>query len=108
MKPKSHKKSTANKLPFHTMLMVDDIDLIIAVVSETSEDILQRNEEKKETMYDKITVELKWVQQALYSSRVVSTVPPPLEGIELGDEPPQLRRLVDSTEAHLHHVQEEK
>jgi hypothetical protein len=40
-KPSSWKKSKANKPPFHTLLMVDDIDLIIVVVSDTSEDILQ-------------------------------------------------------------------
>jgi hypothetical protein len=41
MKPSSWKNSKANKPPFHTMLMVDDIDLIIVVVSDTSKDILQ-------------------------------------------------------------------
>jgi hypothetical protein len=59
-------------------------------------------------MYDRIEAELKGVQQALYSSHAVSTAPPSSEGIELGDEPAQLRRIADSTEAHLHHVQEEK
>jgi hypothetical protein len=66
---------------------VDDIELIIAVVSYTSEDILQCTEAKKETMYDWIEAELKGVQQALYSSYKVSTLPPSSEGIELGDEP---------------------
>jgi hypothetical protein len=75
--------------------MVDDIDLIIATVSDTSEDILQRSEAKQETMFDRIEAELKGVQQALYSSRAVSTVPPPSEGAELGDEPAQLCRLAD-------------
>jgi hypothetical protein len=59
-------------------------------------------------MFERIEAELKGVQQALYSSRAVSTTPPPTEGAELGDEPAQLRRLADSIEAHLHHVQEEK
>jgi hypothetical protein len=59
-------------------------------------------------MYDRIATDLKGVQQALYSSRAVSTTPPPLEGTKLGDEPAQLCKLVDLTEAHLHHVQEEK
>jgi predicted Ser/Thr protein kinase len=44
------------------MLMVDDIDLIIGTVSDTSEYILQRNEEKQEAMYDRIKAELKGVQ----------------------------------------------
>jgi len=86
-KPSSWKKSKASKPKLQTVLMVDDIDLIIIVVSDTSEDILQRNEEKQETMYDRIKAELKGVQQALYSSRAVSTAPPSSEGIELGDEP---------------------
>jgi hypothetical protein len=58
-------------------------------------------------MYDRIEVELRGVQQALQSSHIVSTVPPPSEAPELGDEPTQLHRLADATEAHLHHAQEE-
>jgi DNA anti-recombination protein RmuC len=63
---------------------------------------------KQETMYDRIEAELKGVQQALYSSHAVSTAPSSSEGIEVGDEPAQLRRLADATEARLHRVQEEK
>jgi hypothetical protein len=63
---------------------MDDIDLIITVVGDTSEDILQWNEEKQETMYDRIEVEFKGVHQALYSSRAVSTVPFSSKGIEVG------------------------
>jgi DNA anti-recombination protein RmuC len=51
---------------------------------------------------------MKGVQQALYSSHAVSTAPPSSEGTELGDEPTQLRRIADVTEAHLHRIQEEK
>jgi hypothetical protein len=59
-------------------------------------------------MYDRIEAELKGVQQALYSSHTVSTAPLSSGGIEVGDEPAQLRRIADATEAHLRHVQEEK
>ena len=59
-------------------------------------------------MYEKIEVELKGVQQALYSSHVVSTTPSSSEGIELGDEPNQLHRIADVKEARLRRVQEEK
>jgi hypothetical protein len=59
-------------------------------------------------MYDRIEAELRGVQQALYSSRTVSTAPPPSEEPELGDEPAQLCRLADVTEAHLHRAQAEK
>jgi hypothetical protein len=38
----------------------------------------------------------------------VSTVPPPSEELELGDEPTQLHIIVDVTEAHLRHAEEEK
>jgi hypothetical protein len=69
---------------------------------------LQRNEEKQEAMYDRIEVELRGVQQALYSSRTVSTTPPPSEEPELGDEPAQLQILADVIEAHLHRAQDEK
>ena len=87
---------------------MDDIDLIITVVSDTSEDIFQQNEAKQETMYDRIEKELKGVQQALYSSHVVSTASLSSGGTKVGDEPTQLWRLSDVTKAHLHRVQEEK
>jgi len=38
----------------------------------------------------------------------VSIAPLPSEGAELGDEPVQLRRIEDATEARLRCVQEEK
>jgi hypothetical protein len=88
--------------------MVDDFNFIIAVVSDASEDILQRNEAKQETMYERIEAELRGVQQALHSSHAVSTAPPPSEETELGDEPAQLHRIADATEAHLRRMQEEK
>jgi hypothetical protein len=59
-------------------------------------------------MYDQIEAEIKWVHQSLYSSCAVSISPLSSEGIELGDEPSQLRRLADVTKARLCHVQEEK
>jgi hypothetical protein len=73
-----------------TVLMMDDIDFIIVVVSYTSEDILQHNESKQETMYKIIEAELKGVQQALYSSCTVSTTSPSSKGTKLGDEHSQL------------------
>jgi hypothetical protein len=61
---------------------MDDIDFIIIAISDTSEDILQCNEAKQETMYERIEAELKGVQEALYSNRAVPTVPPSSEGTE--------------------------
>ena len=46
----------------YTVLMMDDIDLIIVVVSDTSKDILQHSEAKQEMMYERIEAELKGVQ----------------------------------------------
>jgi hypothetical protein len=80
---------------------VDDVDLIIAVVEDASEDILQQHEAKKEMMYERIEAEMKGIQQAIYSSRAVSTAPLSSEGAELGDEPTQLQRIADATEARL-------
>jgi hypothetical protein len=59
--------------------MVNDFDVIIAALSYASKDILKINEAKQEIMYGIIEVELRGVQQALHSSRVVSTVPLPPE-----------------------------
>jgi hypothetical protein len=90
------------------MLMMYSIDFIITDVLDTSEDILQCSEAKQETVYERIEAELKGVQQALYSSRVVSTAPPSSKGTELRDEPAQLCRIAYVTEACLRRVQEEK
>jgi hypothetical protein len=90
MKPTSWKKSKASKPKLQTVLTIDDFDFIIAAVSDASQDILQNNEAKQEALYDRIMTELRGVQQALHSSRAVSTVPPPSEEPELGDEPAQL------------------
>jgi hypothetical protein len=86
------------------VLTVDDVYLIITVVEDASEGILQRHKAKQETMYDRIKVELKGVQQAIYSSHVVSVAPSSSEGVELGDEPTQLRRIEDATKALLRRV----
>jgi hypothetical protein len=79
MKPSSRKKSKSNKPKMQNVLMVDDFDFNILAVGDASEEILQRNEAKQEAMYDIIEVELRGVQQTLYSSRAVSTSPPPSE-----------------------------
>jgi hypothetical protein len=108
MKPTSRKKSKATRTKLQMVLMLDDFDFIIAVVSDASQDILQKHEAKKEEMYDRIEVELRGVQQALHSSRIVSTATPPSEAPELGDEPTQLHRLADVTEACLRHAHRKK
>jgi hypothetical protein len=59
-------------------------------------------------MYERIEAELKGVQHALYSSCAVFVALLSSGGIEVRDEPAQLHRLADATEAHLRRVQEEK
>ena len=66
---------------------------------------MKNTEAKRETMHEKIETELRGVQQALQSSRAISTSPPPLEEPKLGDEPVQLRRIDDATEACLRRAQ---
>jgi hypothetical protein len=58
-------------------------------------------------VFNQIKVELQGVQQALQSSRAVSTVPLPSKTPELGDEPAQLHQITDTVEAHLRRAQEE-
>jgi hypothetical protein len=108
MKNTSHKKSKATKTKLQTILTLDDFNFIITSVSDASQDLLQNTEAKQESMYDRIEAELRGVQQALHSSRAVSTAPPPSEEPELGDEPTQLCRIADVTEAHLRRAKEEK
>jgi hypothetical protein len=90
------------------VLIRDDFDFIIVVVSDTLQDILQNNESKQEYMYDKIETELRGVQQSLHSSHTVSTAPPPSEKPKLGDEPTQIHIIYDATKDCLRHAQEEK
>jgi hypothetical protein len=63
---------------------------------------------KQETLYERIEKELKDIKQAIHSSRAVPIAPSSAEIAELGDEPCQLRRLVDTTEAQICRFQEEK
>jgi len=68
------------------VLTVDDLDLIIANVVVASEDILHQNKAKHETMYERIEVEMRGLEQALNSSHTMSTAPSSSKAIELGDE----------------------
>jgi hypothetical protein len=105
-KPSSWKKSKANKLNMQSVLTVDDLNFIILAVGDASKNILQRSEEKQEAMYTRIEAKLRGVQQFFYLSCAVSNAPPPSEEPELGDEPAQLCRLADVTEACLHQAQD--
>jgi hypothetical protein len=67
-------------------------------------EIAEKQEAKKEEMYDRIETGLQGVQQSLQSICVVSIA---LGEPKLGDEPAQLHRLTDTVEARLQRVQEE-
>jgi hypothetical protein len=43
------------------MITLDDFEFIIEVVSDSLKDLLQRNESKKDTMYEKIEGEMRGV-----------------------------------------------
>jgi len=90
------------------MLTEDDVDLIIAAMEDYSEDILRRYGAKQEMLYERIEKELKEIHQAIHSSHAIPTAPSSSKIAELGDEPAQLQRLADATEAQLQRVQEEK
>jgi hypothetical protein len=74
-------------------------------MEDAFEDILQIYGAKQEEMYGRVNKELKEVQQDIC---LVHIVPIASQTAELGDEPAQLRRLVDATEARLQKIQEEK
>jgi len=59
-------------------------------------------------MYGRVEKEFKEIQQVIRSVCIVLTAPSSLKTVELGDEPAQLRRLVDVIEVQLHRSQEEK
>jgi hypothetical protein len=61
LKPSPLHKSRATLTKMQTVLTVDDFDFIIVAVNDTSQEILQKHESKKEDMYKKIEVELRGV-----------------------------------------------
>jgi hypothetical protein len=77
--------------------MEDDISLVCKAMEDASEDILQRYGVKKEDLYGSIKKELKEIQQAICLFCAIPTTPSSSKIAELGDEPTQLRRLVDAT-----------
>jgi hypothetical protein len=61
-KPISWKKSKATTTKLQTVLMLDDFDFIIAIVSDALQDLLQNTKAKQVAMYDRIETELRGVQ----------------------------------------------
>jgi hypothetical protein len=91
-----------------TALTLDEFDFIVAVVNDASKEIIEKQEAKQEQMYSQIEIALQGVQQALQSSRAISTTPLPEGTTKEGDESVQLRKIVDTVEVCLRHAQEEK
>jgi hypothetical protein len=106
-KPSSRKKSRATVTKMQTLLTTDDFDFIIAALNDASQEIAEKQEAKQEEMYNRIEVKLRGVQQALQSSRAMSTAPLPSGELELGNEPAQLHRLANAVEVRLRRAQEE-
>jgi hypothetical protein len=106
-KPSSQKKVKATRTKFETTLTSDDFDFIVAALNDASLEIVEKQEAKKEEVFNQIKDELQGVQQALQSSHTVSTAPLSAGTTELGDEPAQLHRIADTVEARLRRAQEE-
>ena len=90
-----------------TTLMLYDFDFIVATVNDASMEIVDKQEVKREQMYNHINIELQGVQQALQSSCAVPTALMTAGTVEPRDEPAQLPRIVDMVKAHLWQAQEE-
>jgi hypothetical protein len=68
-------------------------------MEDASEDLLQRYGMKQEELYVRVEKELKEIQRSIQLSRVVPIVPSSSKTVELGDEPTQLQKLANATEA---------
>jgi hypothetical protein len=69
------------------VLTSDDLDFLVVALNDASLEIAEKQEEKQEEMYDRITTELRGLHQALQSSRVVFTAS---GEPKVGDDPTQL------------------
>jgi hypothetical protein len=106
-KPSSRKKLKATRTKFETTLTSDNFDFIVATLNDDSLEIAKKKEDKQEEVFSQIKVELQEVQQALRSSRAVSTVPLSTRTPEIGDESAQLHWISDTFEACLRQAHEE-
>jgi hypothetical protein len=107
-KPSSRKKSKAPVTKMQTTLTPDDFSFLLATMNEAIEEITEKQEAKQETMYNRIEIELQGVQQALQSSRAVSTALLPEGTTEEGDEPVQLHKIAATVEVRLRKAQKKQ
>jgi hypothetical protein len=101
LKPSSRKKSKESKNKFETTLTSDNFDFIVIALNDASLEIVKKKEAKKEEVFNWIKDELQGVQQELQSSCIVSIAPLSVGTSELGDEPAQLHRIIDTIKAFL-------
>jgi hypothetical protein len=101
LKSSSRKKPRTPVIKMRTALMLDEFDFITAGVNDASKEIIEKQEAKKEQMYSQIEIMLQGVQQALQSSRAISTTPLREGTTEVEDESVQLCKIVDTVEVHL-------
>jgi hypothetical protein len=90
-----------------TTLTPYDFIILLATMNEDIEEIIEKQEAKKESMYNRIESELQGLQQALWSSHAVSIAPLPKGTTEEGDEPVQLHKIAATVEACLQKAQGE-
>jgi DNA-directed RNA polymerase specialized sigma subunit len=90
-----------------TTLTPDDFDFLIAVLNDVSLELAKKQEAKQEEIFNQIKGELQEVQQALQSSRAVSTVPFISGTSRIGDEPTHLHQIANQVEARLQRAQED-
>jgi hypothetical protein len=70
-------------------------------MEDAIEDLLQIYGMDQEELYVRVEKKLKEIQRAIQLSHVLPTTPSSSEISNLGDEPAQLQKLADATEAQL-------
>jgi hypothetical protein len=90
-----------------TTLTPDDFKFIVTTLNDVVMEIVKNQDTKQEEMYSHIEIELQGVQQELQPRSAVSIATLSVGTPEVGDEPAQLHRIMDSIEAHLQKVQDE-
>jgi hypothetical protein len=93
--PSSQNKSRATQTTLKTTLTPDDLDFLIATLNDVSLELAEKKEGKQEEIFNQIKGEIQEVQQALQSSRAISTTPLISGTSEIGDEPTQLHQITD-------------
>jgi hypothetical protein len=106
-KPSFQKKAKATKTMLKTTLTPDDFDFLIAALNDVSLELAKKQEAKQEDIFNQIKGELHEVQQALQSSRAVSTVPLISGTSRTGDEPTHLHQIANQVKARLQRAQED-